>query len=65
MRKNILKNFLEKKTGQTISDTEMEEIKRMVTDDIAFNFKSFGKKPKHKDTIAIAERCAIVLKRCL
>lgn len=60
----MLKNLLESKIGQTISNSEFKEIKQMTSDDIKFNFIGFGKKPHLDDVIIVAERCAIALKRC-
>ncbi|OAA94107.1 hypothetical protein [Clostridium coskatii] len=65
MGKSMFKKLLERRIGQALSDAELKEIEKMVADDIAFNFKSFGKKPSYNEVIAITERCAIAFKRCL
>jgi hypothetical protein len=60
----MLRQFLENKIGQPISNKEFKEIKHMIHDDIKFNFVDFGKIPYINDILLIAERCAVTLKRC-
>ncbi|WMJ79568.1 hypothetical protein RBU49_11775 [Clostridium sp. MB40-C1] len=59
----MIKQMLERQTGH-LSNVEFAKIAEMVTDDIKFNRIKFGKCTSLEYVSTIAERSAIVLKRC-
>lgn len=60
----MLRELLETKVGQPISDAEFKEVMQMTADDIKFNNIGFSRKTKSEKMLIIATRCAIALRRC-
>ena len=59
----MLRKLLEERIGQ-LSNKEFVDTMDATTEDIRFNYISFGKKISKNEVLNIAERCAITLKRC-
>lgn len=57
----MFKKLLEKRVGQTISDSDFKEVLNMATDDIKFNRIGFRKHTNLREALVIAEYCYIAL----